>query len=104
MTRPARIYRPAKNPMQSGTAKSYDWVLEFEPANARFIDHVMGWTGSSDMTQELSLYFPSKEEAIRYAESKGIPFTVIEPHARKLNIRAYADNFSYSRIKAHTSN
>lgn len=26
----AKIYRPARNAMQSGTAKSQDWVLEFD--------------------------------------------------------------------------
>jgi hypothetical protein len=30
----ARIYRPAKTAMQSGKAKTKDWVLEFEPASA----------------------------------------------------------------------
>ena len=34
----ARIYRPAKNAMQSGKAKTKDWVLEFEPASARRSD------------------------------------------------------------------
>ncbi|MFP6741862.1 MAG: NADH dehydrogenase ubiquinone Fe-S protein 4, partial [Alphaproteobacteria bacterium] len=26
-----RIYRPAKSPMQSGTANAKRWVMEFEP-------------------------------------------------------------------------
>ena len=26
-----RIYRPAKTAMQSGEARTKDWVLEFEP-------------------------------------------------------------------------
>ena len=34
----ARIYRPARNAMQSGKGKSSQWVLVFEPATAREID------------------------------------------------------------------
>ena len=30
----AKIYKPSKTAMQSGRAKSQDWVLEFEPAMA----------------------------------------------------------------------
>ena len=33
----ARIYRPSKTAMQSGRAKTKDWVLEFEPADARYL-------------------------------------------------------------------
>ena len=44
----ARIYRPAKNAMQSGPALGKDWVLEFEPTDARRQDPLMGWTTSTD--------------------------------------------------------
>jgi hypothetical protein len=44
----ARIYQPAKTAMQSGTAKTHQWVLEFAPASAREVDPLMGWTSSSD--------------------------------------------------------
>jgi hypothetical protein len=40
----ARIFRPAKTAMQSGKAKTQDWVLEFEPETARSIDPIMGYT------------------------------------------------------------
>ena len=43
----ARIYQPAKTAMQSGTAKTTTWVLEFAPASAREVDPLMGWTSSS---------------------------------------------------------
>ena len=60
----ARIYKPARNAMQSGTAKSKEWVLDYEPEQPRMIDPLMGWTSSADMKQELRLQFDSKEEAI----------------------------------------
>ncbi|MEM7489980.1 MAG: NADH dehydrogenase ubiquinone Fe-S protein 4, partial [Pseudomonadota bacterium] len=44
----ARIYKPAKTAMSSGTAKTHDWVLEFVPETPREIDPLTGWTGSRD--------------------------------------------------------
>ena len=57
----ARIYRPAKTAMQSGTAKTKAWVLEFAPESAREIDPLMGWTSSDDtqVSQEVSSTGPS---------------------------------------------
>ena len=46
----ARIYRPAKTAMQSGKAKTADWVLEFEAEAARRLDPLMGWTGAEETT------------------------------------------------------
>ena len=34
----ARIYQPAKTAMQSGSAKTHQWVLEFAPASEREVD------------------------------------------------------------------
>ena len=69
----ARIYRPAKTAMQSGKAKTNDWRLEFEPASARTIDPLMGWTSSTDMNGQVRLAFETSEEAVAYAERHGIP-------------------------------
>lgn len=93
----ARIYRPARNAMQSGKARSRDWRLEFEPASARTIDPLMGWTSSSDMNGQVRLDFDSKEEAIAYAERHGIPFRLQEPQEPPMIIKAYADNFATNR-------
>ena len=45
----ARIYKPTKTAMQSGTAKTKDWVLDFEPSEPREVEPLMGWTSSADM-------------------------------------------------------
>ncbi|HEX5426479.1 MAG TPA: NADH dehydrogenase ubiquinone Fe-S protein 4, partial [Candidatus Acidoferrales bacterium] len=45
----ARIFRPARTAMQSGEARTKEWVLEFDPAEPRSIDPLMGWTSSGDM-------------------------------------------------------
>jgi len=98
----ARIYRPAKNAMQSGKAKTRDWVLEFAPASARKSDPLMGWTQSCDMNAQIRLSFDSRDEAIAYAQSKGLAFQVFEPKTPKRIIKAYADNFAPGRRQPWT--
>ena len=94
----ARIYRPAKTAMQSGKAKTRDWLLEFEPASARTVDPLMGWTVTTDTTSsQVRLTFATKEEAVRYAEAHGIAFQLIDPAPAKRIIKAYADNFAFGR-------
>lgn len=98
----ARIYRPAKTAMQSGKAKSKDWRLEFEPASARSVDPLMGWTSSSDMNGQVRLSFETSEEAVAYAERHGIAFRLSEPQEAPLILKAYADNFATSRKQSWT--
>ncbi len=99
---PARIYKPAKTAMQSGLARTESWVLEHEPAAARQIDPLMGWTSSGDMRSQLRLTFDSKEAAIAYAERNGIAYTLTEPKPRKAVKKSYADNFKFGRIGSWT--
>ncbi len=101
---PARIYKPARNAMQSGTAKSKHWVLEFVPETAREVDPLMGWTSSSDTQAQVKLRFSSKEAALEYAKEHGIDAVVQEPHKRKPNIRTggYGENFAVNRRGAWT--
>lgn len=90
--------------MQSGPGKARTWVLEFVPASARWIDPLMGWTGSGDMNSQVTLRFPTCEEAVEYAERCGIPFEIFEPKKRTPVVRqnGYGDNFAYSRRMAWT--
>ena len=39
----ARITKPAKTAMQSGEARTAEWLLEMQPNAARAIDPLMGW-------------------------------------------------------------
>ena len=95
----ARIYQPARNAMQSGQAKTKDWVLDFAPATARDIDPLMGWTSSSDTQAQVRMKFDSKDAAIAYAEDKGMAFTVTEPQKRAHKVRqgGYGENFATAR-------
>lgn len=100
----ARIYKPAKTAMQSGTAKTRGWVLEFAQTSARDVDPLMGWTSSSDTQTQVKLHFPTKDAALDYAKANGIDAQVIEPKPRKSNIRpgGYGENFATSRRGAWT--
>lgn len=100
----ARIYQPAKTAMQSGTAKTQGWVLEFAPATAREVDPLMGWTSSGDTQAQVKLRFATLEEAEAYAAAKGIEVTVVLPKARKAIIRqrGYGENFATDRKGAWT--
>ena len=93
----ARIYKPARTAMQSGAAKTKQWVLDYEPAEPREVEPLMGWTSSGDMRQQLRLRFDTKDEAIAYCERHGIPFQLSEPKERTRHGIAYADNFAYGR-------
>ena len=93
----ARIYKPARTAMQSGNAKTKEWVLEFEPEQPRVIEPLMGWTSTGDMKQELRLFFQTKDEAVGYCEREGIAYQVSEPKARVRRQAAYADNFAFRR-------
>jgi hypothetical protein len=94
----ARIFRPSKNAMQSGRAKSNEWVLEFEPKDARRSDPLMGWTVTSDTeSSQVQLHFDTREDAVRYAEAHGIAFQLADPKPAKRIIKAYADNFAFNR-------
>lgn len=98
----ARIYRPSKTAMQSGRAKTHDWVLDFAPASARTPDPLMGWSSSSDMNAQVRLSFATREEAVAYATKHGIPFRITEPRVSKKIIKAYADNFATQRMEPWT--
>ena len=88
-----RIYKPAKTAMQSGRRNTKDWVLEFESSSPRFVEPLMGWTGSRDTQKQVVMHFPSKEEAIAFAEKNGYGYRVQEPRAGRVRPKSYAANF-----------
>jgi hypothetical protein len=93
----ARIYKPAKTAMQAGTAKTKQWVLDFEPEEPRVVEPLMGWTSSGDTKQQVRLRFDTKEEAVAYCERHGLAYRLFEAQEPARRTIAYADNFAYSR-------
>jgi len=100
----ARIYKPARNAMQSGTARSKHWVLEHVSETAREVDPLMGWTSNADTQSQVRLRFSSKQAALEYAQAHGIDAVVQEPKPRKANVRpgGYGENFATNRRGAWT--
>ena len=88
----AKIYKPSKTAMQSGTKKYDKWIIEFITENPG-INPLMGWESSTDTYSELNLEFKTKELALEYAKKNKIDYELIEPKNRKINKKSYADNF-----------
>lgn len=93
----ARIYRPARNAMQSGKGKSRSWVLVHEQQAPRSIEPLMGYTSSADMNQQIKLSFATLEEAEAYAQRNGIPYSVQPAHDATPKRVSYPDNFRSDR-------
>ena len=89
----ARIYQRPKNAMQSGKARTDEWVLEFVPGEKREADPLMGWAGSGDTQTQVELTFPTLEAARAYAAKKGIVVSVVLTPPKTLKLQTYADNF-----------
>ena len=98
----ARIFKEPKTSMQSGQANTHDWVLEYGQSLPRRTDPLMGWTGSGDMQSQIRLKFPSREEAVAYAEREAIAYDVELPAPRIRKAKAYADNFRFDRLQNWT--
>jgi hypothetical protein len=93
----ARIFQPAKTAMQSGRAKTHQWVLEYEPTRRQQLDPLMGWPGAGDTAQQVRLSFDTLDEATAFATRNDIEFNVQMPKRRSVKPKAYADNFAYGR-------
>jgi len=95
-----RIFRPAKTAMQSGRAKTNEWMLEFTPGDREEPDDLMGWLGSRDTLNQVRLHFATKEEAIAFAEREGYAYTVTDDRPSKPpRPKSYSDNFRYDRVE-----
>ncbi len=95
----ARIYRPTRGATQSGHARTKAWLLEYERTEALEIEPLMGWTGSSETESQVKVPFDSREEAIAFAEKRGIAYEVEDrPPEQVRRGLSYSDNFKSSRV------
>src|SRR5947207_12811629 len=93
----ARIYKPARTAMQSGQAKTREWVLDYEPEEPRVVESLMGWTTSGDMKSQITQRFATKDEVVAYAERHGIPYQVQEAKTAQRCGLSYSDYFVLNR-------
>jgi len=94
--RRARIYKPPKNAMQSGTNDLTHWVLDFENRQ-RWENPTMGWTSSGDPLSNMKLYFIERDDAIAFCSKQGWQYYLEEARDRKPLNKSYAANFSWNK-------
>ena len=95
----ARIFKPAKSAMQSGTAQTTIWIMELEYNLAKTIDPLMGWTGSKDTRGQIQIRFNTELAAVNFAKDNGISFIVQKPNVRRHIVRenGYGENFRFDK-------
>ena len=93
----ARIFQPSRATTHSALGKTREWILEYEPATARRPESLMGWTSSADTLNQIRIHFPTREEAIAYAERHGVEYNVQETAIRRIRPKSYTDRFRLGR-------
>ncbi len=93
----ARLFRQPKSAMQSGQARTREWVLEWEKQESQSADPIMGWISSGDTQRQVRLFFDTREEGERYAQREGLTLEVEIVPDRVIKPKAYADNFKFGR-------
>ena len=91
-----RIFRPAKNAMQSGTHGVKRWKIEFE-ARQRWENNLMGWASSGDPLSNMLVEFGSKEDAIAFVEKNGWDYFIEEAAEKTPKTKSYANNFAWNK-------
>jgi hypothetical protein len=94
----AYIHQPAPVPVQSGQARTREWLLDFDPESPQVLDHLMGWAGSRNPFASLDpLRFADRHSAVEFAQQHGWPYVLRPPPVRRIRPKSYADNFRYDR-------
>ncbi len=83
--------------MQSGSAQTRAWIVEFEASAAVRPNALMGWPGSNDTRPQVRLAFDSRDDAIAYAKKHGLDYQVQPARKRIVRPQAYSDNFCAGR-------
>lgn len=79
----AAIIEPAcRSVTQSGRGRDKGWVLRFQAGGRSGCERPFGSARSEDPLAHLSLRFPSREAALRYAQRYGLQVEVREPSSR----------------------
>jgi hypothetical protein len=89
----ARLYQRPKHAMQSGRARTGQWLLEFERDDRMRADPLTGWTGSGFTAGQIQLHFQTEAAALAYAQANGLTVEIVPLGPKTLKIQAYSDNF-----------
>lgn len=89
-----KIFQLIKSPTQSAPIADKKWKMEFEQEEgAMFIEDVTARTSSSDMNQQIELFFPTLEKAIEYAKRNDYDYEVLPTKSSRIIPKSYASNF-----------
>ncbi|KAK3927415.1 NADH dehydrogenase [ubiquinone] iron-sulfur protein 4, mitochondrial [Frankliniella fusca] len=91
-----RIFKPARNTMQSGSANTHHWEMEFE-ARERWENPLMGWSSTADPLSNMKVSFASEAEAIDFCEKNGWQWYIEVPKETKPKVKNYGVNFSWNK-------
>ena len=83
--------------MQSGKAKTKQWVLTYNTPDSLFRDPLMGWTGTTATDHQIIIHFETLDDAITYAKKLNLEVTVEPQQSRKIMPKSYSDNFRYDK-------
>ncbi|HET7816282.1 MAG TPA: ETC complex I subunit [Sphingomicrobium sp.] len=89
----ARISQFDRRTTQSGKANAGLWLLEFERQEPLKPDPLTGWAGSGDTNTQVRITFKTRDEAIAFAERRGLDYHLVLATPVRMKLQAYADNF-----------
>lgn len=96
-TRKARIYRPAKNVMQSGTENTRLWAVDFN-RDVQWENPLVGWCSSNDVLSGVRVFFKNRDDAIAFCEKEGWQWWIQETWSEKeFKPKSYGINFDWKR-------
>ena len=73
--------------------------MEFENKSSTEVDPLTGWKNNNNLLENCRLKFLSLKEAVSYAEKNNLKFEILQEKEYKENIKTYADNFKFKRVK-----
>jgi NADH dehydrogenase (ubiquinone) Fe-S protein 4 len=81
-----------KKPKLNQSGEKDTWVLDFSQDINKYINPVMGWSGSFQVSPRIN--FDTKEEAINFAKKNNYKFLIYsENNSKKIKPKTYAQNF-----------
>ncbi|XP_014243324.1 NADH dehydrogenase [ubiquinone] iron-sulfur protein 4, mitochondrial-like [Cimex lectularius] len=84
---------------QQGTDNTGYWEMSFD-TKQRWVNPTMGWCSSGHSFSNISLYFPDRESAVKFAQERGWKYSidsVVDTKKTKFKVKSYGANFSHNR-------
>lgn len=85
-----RIYQKIPKTTQSAYGQR-PWLLVPVQHKKNTLDPVMHWVGGQDTAVQNVLKFPTKEQAIRFAQENKYAYQVFEAEENPVTLQSYAD-------------